>query len=73
MNIANFVEQISDDFQSTFTVVGPNKLANMLGMPGDFEALTLIIQKYIPDANVKFTKSNQMPGEYDIYIVEVVS
>lgn len=67
--LADFVEEISDDFQSTFTVVNKTTLANMLGAPGDFIQLTKIIRKYIPNASLEFEKTNQMQDEYDIYII----
>lgn len=67
--LATYVEVISDDFQSTFTVVDDNTLANMMGFKGDFENLTKIIQNYLPDAEVSFTKTNQFPDDYDIYLV----
>lgn len=66
-----YVEQISDDFQSTFTVVGENTLANMLGFPGDFEALTKIVRNYIPEANLEFTKTNTFPNSYDVYLIKL--
>lgn len=68
-NLATYVEQISDDFQSTFTIVDDNTLANMLGMPGDFENLTRIVRKYIPDAELEFENTKQLGGDYDIYLV----
>jgi hypothetical protein len=61
---------ISDDFQSTFTVVDDNTLANMLGMPGDFEKLTEIIRKYIPNANIEYENTKQLGGDYDIYLIK---
>ncbi len=69
--LATYIEQISDDFQSTFTRMGPNVLSNMLGMKGDFENLTRIVQNYIPDAKLKFTKTNNFEAEYDIYLIEL--
>jgi hypothetical protein len=73
MNVAKFVEQISDDFQSTFTVVNDDMIANMMGLPGDFENLTRIIHKYMPGASVEFTKSDKLgeDSKYDIYVVFV--
>lgn len=68
--LATYVDLISDDFQSTFTVVNANTLANMLGFKGDFENLTKIINKYLPGATVKFTKTNRIKDDYDIYLVE---
>jgi hypothetical protein len=69
-NLSTYVEAISDDFQSTFTVVDKNTLANMLGMPGDFQNLTKIIHNYIPNAEIIFTKTNQLEGDYDIYLIK---
>jgi len=72
-SIRDYVEQISDDFQSTFTVVDDWTLANMMGFPGDFDQVTKIIQKYVPNAKVEFTKTNQLGKNkaYDIYVVKV--
>ncbi len=70
MSLSDFKEQISDDFQSTFTIVNDYTLTNLLGMENDFITLTDIIRKYIPDAHVVYTKTNQIPGEYDIYLIE---
>ncbi len=71
--VKDYVEQISDDFQSTFTVIDDNTLANMMGFASDFINVTNIIQKYIPDAKVEFTKTNELGKDkaYDIYIVKV--
>jgi len=65
-----FIEEISDDFQSTFSEI-PQGLRNMMGFEGDFDSLTKIVQKYIPDAELVFKKTNMM-GEsepYDVYFV----
>ncbi len=71
--IQEHVEQISDDFQSTFTVVGESTLANLMGFPGDFEQVTKIVQKYVPEAKVEFTKTNELGKDksYDIYLVKI--
>lgn len=68
--LSTYVEVISDDFESTFSVVDNDTLANMLGFPGDFEKLTKIIQNYIPNAKVNFHKTEQFKGEYDVYLVK---
>ncbi len=69
--LATYVEQISDDFQSTFTVVSENVLSNMLGFPGDLENLIKVIRKYIPDAELEFIKTNNFPEDYDIYLIKL--
>lgn len=71
MSLSDYVEQISDDFQSTFTVVNQNTLANMLGFPGDFENLQTIVKKYIPNSELEFTKTNQFDDVYDIYLIKL--
>lgn len=71
--LSSYVEQISDDFQSTFTVVDKNTLANMLGHEGDFEQLLQIIHRYLPGVLVQFEKTNQIPGSYDVYLIKAVS
>lgn len=72
MALADFVEEISDDFHSTFTVLNDNTFMNLLGFENDFKNLTAIIKKYIPDAKVKF--HNTEPGlSYGIHIIEVTT
>lgn len=71
-NLSNYVEAISDDFGSTFTVVDKNTLTNMLGLTNDFDLLNKIIQKYIPTAKISFIKTDQLDSEYDIYLVRLV-
>lgn len=71
--LGRYVELISDDFQSTFTVVDKNTLANMLGFPGDFVRVTKIVQNYLPNAKVTFEKTNQLDGDYDIYLIRVLA
>lgn len=75
MRLSEYVEQISDDFQSTFTVVDENTLGNMLGFPTDFARLTKIIHKYIPNAELEFIKTNRLGAAeiYDIYLVRDVT
>lgn len=69
--LQNYIEQISDNFQSTFTHAGENRLTNMLSGENDFPEVTRIIQSYMGNVLVDFHKTNQFEGDYDIYIVEV--
>lgn len=72
-NLAYYVEDISDDFQSTFSVVNDTTLANMLGSsPNDFEVLGKIISKYIPNAVITYVKTGEYPGKYDLYLISAV-
>lgn len=64
-------EDISDQFQSTFSVVSENTLSNMMGFPGDFEHLTGIVRRYIPGAELEFIKSNIFKGDYDMYFIHL--
>ena len=61
---------ISDDFQSTFSVIRSNTLSNMMSSK-DFEEVESIIMNYMPDVLVTFTKSNAFASDYDIYFVQV--
>lgn len=72
-NLSDFVEQISDDFQSTFSVIDKNTLSNMMGFPNDFENLTNIIHKYLPDSKIEFVKTNEINDPYDVYLVRAVN
>jgi hypothetical protein len=74
-NLQDYIENISDDFQSTFIYVGENKLVNMLSGENDFPEVTRIIQNYMGDVLVDFHKTNQMNNDegYDVYIIEISS
>lgn len=69
--LQDHIEKISDDFQSTFTLINENAMANLMGRPGDLEQVTEIIHRYLPQVEVKFHKTGQIPGDYDIYVVSV--
>ena len=71
MSLKKYIEEILDDFQSTFVAVDENKLQNMMGFKGDFETLENIVQKYIPDAKLKFTKCGFFEENYDMYVIEL--
>jgi hypothetical protein len=77
MTLEYYADLISDDFQSTFFVLGPNKLQNMLGMfKNDFENLEEIVRKYIPQAKLKYTRLHwfsESDGPYDCYMIELDS
>lgn len=72
--LSEFKEQISDDFQSTFTVINDYMLANMMGFPNDFKQVEQIIKKYIPEAIVSFKKTNELGKDsvYDIYLISII-
>lgn len=64
-------ELISDDFESTFTILSPNRMANMLG-PDDFDNLKTIIEKHCGPCHVDFTKTNDLGSDpYDIYFIDI--
>lgn len=65
------LDNISDDFQSTFTMVSENQLINMLQGEKDFPEVTLIIKKYLGNVEVEFKKLNKMPGEHDAYLITI--
>lgn len=69
--LKDYVEKISDDFSSTFTVIDENCLGNMLQGPQEFEEVARIIRKYLGDVQVKFTKSGMMDDEYDFYHIAI--
>ena len=73
MKLSDVVDKISDEFGSTFTVLNENTLANMLGFKGDFENVSRIIKKHMPDvAEVKFEKSGELgKSDYDIYLIHL--
>lgn len=71
-DLATYVEQISDNFGSTFCIAHKNKLINMLGFNKDFEILTKIIQSYIPHAKIKYTKLHHFANDYDMYSIELL-
>jgi hypothetical protein len=71
IDLSKHIEDISDDFQSTFTQTGPNTLVNMLRGPEEFEQVRNIIQKYY-EADVEFIKTNELGNDpYDIYLIMI--
>ena len=71
--LATYVEIISDEFKSTFTVVNDHTLMNMLGLKDDFHTVTKIIQKYLPNHTVWFSKTGDLGDDpYDIYLIKAV-
>ena len=72
-NLATYVEILSDEFGSTFSVVDENTLANMLGFDGDFDRIVNIMQDQIPGIKLEFIKTGQLGDDpYDIYIIKQI-
>jgi hypothetical protein len=67
--LKDFVEQISDDFQSTFKVVSDNVLMNLM-LDTDIMEVTEIINKYIPDSDLRFTRLGEIGGK-KLYFIEL--
>ena len=67
------VEKISDDFGSTFTYLSESKMANMLGLPGDFQKVDALIFKYLGKKSTSYVKTGELGhnAEYDIYIITI--
>ena len=65
------LDNISDDFQSTFKLVSENQLINMLHGEADFLEVSSIIKRYLGNVDVEFKKLNKMPGDYDAYLITV--
>lgn len=70
--LSTYVEVISDEFESTFTVVDEDTLVNMLGFPDDFRKLTKIIQKYLPGVQVWFSRSGNFDENYDMHFIKAI-
>lgn len=66
------LDNISNDFQSTFTLVSENQLVNMLHGETDFPEVSSIIKKYLGKVDVEFKKLNKMPGDYDVYLISIL-
>lgn len=64
--LATYVELISDDFMSTFTVIDNNTLQNMIG-DNEFDELRGVIKNYITK-EVYFHKVLDMPPR-SMYII----
>ena len=60
------IEEISDDFKSTFLVTSKdNVLQNMIG-DNEFDELKEVILKHVPDADLQFNKIYEM-GKTSMY------
>lgn len=66
------LDNISDDFQSTFKLVSENQLINMLHGEADFLEVSSIIKRYLGNVDVEFKKLNKMPGDYDAYLISIL-
>lgn len=72
MSLETFLEDISDEFGSTFSLIDENTIANMLMGEDEFPRVTGIIQKYIPNCKVEYIKTGQFGSDdYDLYMVRV--
>jgi hypothetical protein len=70
--VKDHVDQISDDFQSTFSHPRLNTLTNMLQGDHEFPVVEAIIKKHCGDVVVEFQKTNAYDdGPYDIYLIKV--
>lgn len=69
--LSEYVNAISDDFQSTFTFVNENQLANMLRGEHEFEEVASIIKKYLGDVDVNFKKLDRIESPHDIYEIHI--
>lgn len=62
------VEKLSDEFQSTFTVIrmNPTVIANMMA-PHEVDGVKEMIQRHIGWASVDAVSTGQLTPDYDIY------
>ena len=66
--LKNKIEEISDEFMSTFSATeSEHRLVNMVGST-EFEELTEAIKKHVPDADLDFILVNDM-GERSVYLI----
>ena len=75
MNLTELTERLSDELQSTFTVVGEGMLANVFHDKHDIERVSFLVQSLMPNYTAEFMlaqtlgKSGQFPGIYYIRAV----
>ena len=68
-----YLEAISNDFQSTFTLVDQNTMTNLL-FENEQEDVKNIIKKHIVNSQVVFERTFQLsknPNEKDVWIIRV--
>lgn len=70
-DLCDFKDQISDEFQSTFTVVAKNIMVNFMHKK-DHAEVEKIIYKYLPLAKVGFRRSRLSISGDDYTLWEVV-
>lgn len=69
-HLADYIEEISDDFKSTFCVTGPDSLQNMTGNT-EFDELTAIIKKYMgDDYEPEYIKIMDIAPERNMYVIQ---
>lgn len=67
------LDKISDDFQSTFTFIDPQTIANIM-VNRDFDEVTRILKKYLGNVSVEFQRKDPLskdPEKSDIWIIRV--
>lgn len=69
--LSKYVNAISDDFQSTFTFVNENQLANILRGEHEFNEVSSIIKKHLGNVGVSFKKLNRIEGPHDVYEINI--
>lgn len=65
------IDAISDEFQSTFSHIGPNTLSNML-YEKETETVAKLINKYIPDVGeIRFDKIAEVAPGYFMWVIQI--
>ena len=65
--LSRYVEEISDDFHSTFMVCGTDTLQNMIG-DNEFDELKEVIGKYLPNTDIYIHKILDIPTR-SLYLI----
>lgn len=73
MNLKEVVDDISDDFGSTFSIVGDQALANVLS-DSDLLIVEEVLTRHLGLVKISFERTYQMskePSEQDIWIIKI--
>ena len=73
MNLKEHIDAISDEFQSTFSLINDSTLANLL-YEKELGTVEELIKKHIGDSKISFHRTFQLSQEedgYDIWLIKI--
>jgi len=63
------VEALSDEFQSTFTILDDGSLSNLFDVR-EVPEVKALVQRHIRWENPFFIKTSELSGTYDVWVIQ---